>query len=64
VKTKDVSQLWWYIPIILALKRLKWEDHKFKVSLSYIERYQLEKPDGNDDDDDVVTFLHSCLCSA
>jgi hypothetical protein len=25
------SQAWWYMPVILALRRLKQEDHRFKA---------------------------------
>jgi hypothetical protein len=27
------SQAWWHVPVIPALRKLKQEDHKFKVSL-------------------------------
>jgi hypothetical protein len=32
-------QVWWYTPIIPALRRLRQEDHKFKASLDYKERH-------------------------
>jgi hypothetical protein len=32
------SQVWWYMPIISALWRLKQENHEFKASLGYIAR--------------------------
>jgi hypothetical protein len=30
--------MWWYIPVIPALRRLRQENYKFKASLCYIER--------------------------
>jgi hypothetical protein len=32
---KRMSWVWWYMPVILALGRLRWEDHEFKASLCY-----------------------------
>jgi hypothetical protein len=37
------NQVWWHIPIILALGNLRQEDHKFRASLDYIERPGLRK---------------------
>jgi hypothetical protein len=37
------SQVWWNMPVIPAFRRLRQEDHKFKVSLSYITRHCLTK---------------------
>jgi hypothetical protein len=33
---KTNSQMWWPMPIIPALRRLRQEDHKFKANLGYI----------------------------
>jgi hypothetical protein len=30
--------MWWYIPVILAIRRLRQEDYKFKASLGYTGR--------------------------
>jgi hypothetical protein len=35
VKTWDINWAWWFIPVIPALGRLRWEDHKFETSLDY-----------------------------
>jgi hypothetical protein len=35
--------MWWCMPIIPALRRLRKEGHKFKVSLGYIESQCLRK---------------------
>jgi len=32
------GQEWWHRPVILALRKLRQEDHKFKASLSFIAR--------------------------
>jgi hypothetical protein len=40
---KTFYLVWWYTPVIPALRKLRQEDHKFKVSLGYIERPCLEK---------------------
>jgi hypothetical protein len=37
------SQLWWYTPVIPALRRLKQEDYKFKASLGLTLRSYLKK---------------------
>jgi hypothetical protein len=29
--------VWWYIPVIPALRRLRKEDYKFEASLGYID---------------------------
>jgi hypothetical protein len=31
-----VCQIWWHMPVILALGKLRQEGHDFKASLSYI----------------------------
>lgn len=39
MKILSIGQLWWHMPISLALKRLKHKDYcKFKISLGYILR--------------------------
>jgi hypothetical protein len=35
--------VWWYIPVIPAIRRLRWENPKFKPSLGYIVRPCLKK---------------------
>jgi hypothetical protein len=35
-KFTKLSQVWWYIPIILALRRLRQEECKFQTSLGYV----------------------------
>jgi hypothetical protein len=36
-KNLKISQVWWHMSIrILALRRLRQDDHEFKASLSYI----------------------------
>jgi hypothetical protein len=35
--------VWWPNPVISALRRLRQEDSKFKVSLSYTEQEHLKK---------------------
>jgi hypothetical protein len=35
--------MWWHMPIILALGRLRQEDFKFETRLSYIARSCLKK---------------------
>jgi hypothetical protein len=37
------SWVWWYIPVITVLRRLRQEDHELEVSLSYIVRPCLKK---------------------
>jgi hypothetical protein len=32
-----MSWTWWNMPVILALRRLRQEDHEFKCSLGYRE---------------------------
>jgi hypothetical protein len=34
--------VWWCIPVIPALRRVRQEDHKFKTSLSYIARHRYQ----------------------
>jgi hypothetical protein len=31
-----MQQVWWGMSVILAFKRLRWKDQKFKSSLSYV----------------------------
>jgi hypothetical protein len=35
--------MWWYMPVILALQRLRQEDQEFKTILGYVVRSCLEK---------------------
>jgi hypothetical protein len=35
-KINVLSQVWWYMPIIPALRRIRQENLKFEVSLGYI----------------------------
>jgi hypothetical protein len=37
-KNSDSGQEWWHTPIIPVLRKLSWEDHKFKAFLGYIAR--------------------------
>jgi hypothetical protein len=37
------EDLWWYMPVIPALRRLRKEDHVFQVSLGYAARPCLKK---------------------
>jgi hypothetical protein len=37
-KLELLSQAWWRMPAIAVLKRLRWEDYKFKASLGYTVR--------------------------
>jgi hypothetical protein len=42
-KKKENEFVWWPNPVISALRRLRQEDSKFKVSLSYTEQEHLKK---------------------
>jgi hypothetical protein len=35
--------MWWYIPAIPALRRLRQEDHEFKICLGYVTKPCLKK---------------------
>jgi hypothetical protein len=35
--------MWWFAPVIPALRRLRQEDHAFKASMNYIARPVLNK---------------------
>jgi hypothetical protein len=35
-KIQDTWWVWWYIPVILVLRRQSQEDEEFKASLDYI----------------------------
>jgi hypothetical protein len=35
-KVVQTFHVWWYMYIILALRKLRQEDHKFEASLGYI----------------------------
>jgi hypothetical protein len=37
-KVEGSNQVWWRTPVILALGRLRQEDHEFKTNLSYMVR--------------------------
>jgi hypothetical protein len=37
------SRVWWYMPVITALERLRQEDCEFKASMNYIVRHCLKK---------------------
>jgi hypothetical protein len=39
----DLSQRWWHMPIIIALRRLMQENHEFETSLGYVVRPCLNK---------------------
>jgi hypothetical protein len=43
LKKNEGDRVWWYTPVIPELRRLRQEDHKFKVSLGYIERLSQKK---------------------
>lgn len=38
LKILSVSWVWWHMPIIPVLKRLRQKDHKLETSLGYIVR--------------------------
>jgi hypothetical protein len=38
-----MSQAWWFIPVISALRRLRQEDHEFETSLGYTVKPCLKK---------------------
>jgi hypothetical protein len=45
-KKKGTSgQVWWFLPVILALRSWRQEDSKFKASLSYISVTEKKKAD-------------------
>jgi hypothetical protein len=35
-----MNQVWWYMPVIPELKRLRQEDYKFEGSLGYIAKLE------------------------
>lgn len=37
-KNRLSSYVWWYTPVLSALRRLKQEDHDFEISLAHIVR--------------------------
>lgn len=37
-KDSDQSQVWWYMTVIPILKRLRQDDHNFKINLRYTVR--------------------------
>ena len=37
------SQVWWCMPVILALRRRRQEDHRFEASLSNLDPQQLNE---------------------
>jgi hypothetical protein len=39
-------QLWWLMPVILALRKVRQKDFKFETSPGYIARMQKEKKNG------------------
>jgi hypothetical protein len=43
LKVNLLSWVWWNMPAISALRRLRHEDHKFKANLDYIKRPRLKK---------------------
>jgi hypothetical protein len=34
-----LSQVWWYMPVILALEKLRQENHDFKAKLGYMAKH-------------------------
>jgi hypothetical protein len=42
-KSQGRSQVWWYMPVISALRRLRQEDGEFKASLGYTAGPSLKK---------------------
>jgi hypothetical protein len=44
-----ICQMWWYTPVIPALRRMRQEDYQLKASLGYIDRPCLNHPPKNDD---------------
>ena len=38
--SEDETHSLWHVPVILALKRVKYEDHDFGASLGYTAHYQ------------------------
>jgi hypothetical protein len=43
IRSRSLSQTWWYVPVILALRRLGQEVHEFEASLNYVARLGLKK---------------------
>jgi hypothetical protein len=43
IRNNTAGQAWWYIPVILALGRLRQKDHKFKTGLGHRVRPCLKK---------------------
>jgi hypothetical protein len=37
-KMLDVSQVWWLMPVVLPLQRLRQEDPEFHASVGYVAR--------------------------
>jgi hypothetical protein len=44
IKLSIRSQVWWHMPVIPALERLRQKDHEFKARLDYTVRPCLKKP--------------------
>jgi hypothetical protein len=55
--------MWWCLPTILALQRLKQEEHKFKTSLVYIARTCLREGEGEREIDRQTQIDFRINCS-
>jgi hypothetical protein len=47
LKEDHRSQMWWFMPVIPALGRLRQKDWKFEVSMDYIARLWLKTKKGH-----------------
>jgi hypothetical protein len=53
-------QAWWHIPVILAFKRPRQEDHEFEASLGYIAKPSLKTSRA----EDIAQWYSACLAKA